>query len=63
MKWINIDDSKEIPLKTRLLICQDNFVDIATFDGKYFESESCETWFKSEVTHWMPLPEVPNEMD
>ena len=36
-------------------------------NGKWMNLEDCEgdleTWFHVKVTHWMPLPDAPNDID
>ena len=36
-------------------------------NGKWMSLEDCEgdleAWFHVKVTHWMPLPDAPNDID
>lgn len=57
MKWISVKD--ELPKSERVLtIDKYNFIVVSAFDP------ILNVWLHADdVTHWMELPEVPNEMD
>ena len=61
-KWISMDEKLPEVDKygdVNVLVCMDDgFIASATYD----KNNGCELWAESgEVTHWMPLPELPKE--
>lgn len=62
-KWISFDDY--IPEDDRRILVCDNLSGFVSF-GKYFEEENRfelmnieKIEYDSQLTHWMPLPDVP----
>lgn len=58
MEWI--ENKKTFPLEADIYL--------ALFEGEgfeilYFDGEDWQTDSPDEITHWMPLPELPNGMD
>lgn len=65
MNWISIID--DLPNDNNLVLCCDVYNDFITF-GIYIENENCFELIRvdgvevdSEITHWMPLPELPKD--
>jgi len=76
MKWISVKD--ELPTKGEfiaLIGCKKfNGMFLNKFQGAIVQDTDMYIYFKqsigwlkpshfADVTHWMPLPEMPNEMD
>ena len=61
MEWISVD--KELPEKeSKVLCCFERSIGINR--GSDFNVETYywnDYWEKSGITHWMPLPEPPNQ--
>ncbi len=65
MTWISIKDRLPENNQIIVFIVENRIVPLAGnyLNGKF--RESLDLWgFADElITHWMPLPELPNEMD
>ena len=52
MKWISVEDRLPERAGTYLVFWREAMTDFYTGNGR---------WMKSLATHWMPLPEPPEE--
>ena len=64
MKWISIKD-KLPENSTRVIACSNNWVGESFFDyfndkPKWYTQENCCLRGLYDVSHWMPLPELPD---
>lgn len=68
MEWISIKDklpevrqlTSGIITSDRLLIFVDGDISVGYYNGSYWNDEGND-WNYVKVTHWMPLPEPPEE--
>lgn len=73
-RWISLKDN--LPQKDKwVLVATDTHIGIAQHDGNSFWENRIDgslivyhyggwyqwSYFDKDITHWMPLPEVPNE--
>jgi hypothetical protein len=68
MKWIPV--TERLPKEHNFLACTDEGIVGEAFmmHGDFYWQEDCLDWDDSEpiteyVTHWMPLPEPPKEVE
>ena len=59
IEWINVDDGHP-DLEQEVLVCSENFVYYAVFNGKY-KQQGIDCLYLKGVTHWMSLPEPPTK--
>lgn len=58
--WIRVED--KLPKNgERVLIYKDGFYDVLTYEGDKFYQIAAGGTFYVTITHWMPLPEPPEE--
>lgn len=70
MKWISIDEQSP-PYLTWVIVAAYSLVDQEKFYSIFVAAHETDHWIASEsgclldkiitVTHWMPIPEIPNE--
>ena len=62
MQWISVNDQK-IPTDTWVIGYGDDieFILVNENEDVFVWEGHRETYFGSEITHWMPLPSVPEE--
>lgn len=60
-KWISIKDKLPNDGQKVLCLCQSNIFDVLKWDSKQWGwiKDSNHNYFRTFVTHWMPLPEPP----
>lgn len=64
--WISVEDRLPEPMEWMLCFCSTNVVHILRLDdyGHYWTTQSlCNHYKKEYVTHWMPLPQPPKEVE
>jgi hypothetical protein len=57
-RWISVEErlpEKHIGVIAR---CKDKYIDMMTYDGRHWNWNGRH---QDSVTHWMPLPEPPEE--
>ena len=62
--WISVKDKLPENKQWVLCLCQANIFDVLRFDypdWSWERSGGKDRYFKSFVTHWMPLPEPPTK--
>lgn len=65
-EWISVEDRLPEPMEWVLCFCSTNVVHILRLDdyGHYWTAQSlCKHYKKEYVTHWMPLPQPPKEVE
>ena len=68
MPWIKVKDQLPPPEEKEYLVSDGQYVDVYWWKKFIYSAKKYEwtwsdrdEWFDMTVTHWMPLPEVPNE--
>ena len=60
MKWISVEN--ELPREDGFYLCWENpYIYIGHYDDYGFSVKSDDTGGFEDVTHWMPLPDPPDE--
>lgn len=63
MKWINVKD--QLPdISESVLVTDGRQICIAfiqTMKKRFTQINTWDDWIHESITHWMPLPELPNE--
>lgn len=66
MKWISVEDQKPSITEEYIVFAVNGTATIVTciefYDGVFQTEEDGAIW-NEMVTHWMPLPEPPNELN
>jgi hypothetical protein len=60
MSWINIQDQLP-PYDSNILVWNGDYMDVAYYDGVKTKKLDAGDWNNCYITHWMPLPEPPEE--
>ena len=66
MKWIPVTERLPEEHKWVLCACRANIVEVLRYDALMSEwqpTEGNRVYMKGFVTHWMPLPEPPKEVE
>lgn len=57
-RWIPVEERLPEKHAGVIVYCEDGFVDLMTHDGRHWNWNGR---YEDSVTHWMPLPEPPEE--
>ena len=60
MGWISVKDRKP-KIYQNVLVCVKGEVHEGLLGKMFWSVPNCESYCNNDVTHWMPLPEPPNE--
>ena len=61
--WVSVEDAVPKDGQEAVALCMDGTKDVITYDAERGAWWGCEGWWPtSYITHWMPLPEPPEEV-